>query len=205
MTRTLYTAACVAAGLLLFSAGCAAQGEAENYKELERREDPFETERDPLFGNEAPDAEPATPESPTPPTDPAAPPSPARLTDATATQNVPLSAIEPEFTDEAPVFGLDRENWPTIRFTPADGTTSHHPTYMGRVDLREDGVDLLAIEPTETRLEAALGAPRAQNLSPRNLFDTVAQPVEAGIRSVTIPVVMFFDPPLSETTTPPRE
>jgi hypothetical protein len=90
--------------------------------------------------------------------------------------------------------------------TPADGRTTHNPTYYGEVPLRRDALNPALIDDPAARLAAALDDASADNWSLANWADALTAPLQWGARSVLIPVRQVTGDPLLETvTTPPTE
>jgi hypothetical protein len=179
-----YVSAILGAALLL-SIGCAGPGEEKNYKELEREDaEPFQTERDPLFGSRPGSVVYAALDE-----------QPGQVIISIDQEAAPRVDPPPSLT------GLDRSHWPTLFFSPADGRTVHNPTYFTDVDVERDRMDLARPDIT-ARAEQALTASEPENYSGRNVADLFVEPVWTIAQLGLLPAMMIVQPPLAKVTTP---
>ncbi len=97
---------------------------------------------------------------------------------------------------------MDRSHWPRIVITPADGSVTHDPHYVGSVPMRDDEVSPLhAPDPVWQIQEALIGAD-ADNLSGENLTDLVTQPFIGLARMVLLPFQAVIQHPWADATSP---
>lgn len=123
----------------------------------------------------------------------------------TTTTEISEDAAAAELSSEpvaaAPI-SMDRSDWPHIVVTPADGTVTHHPQFVGNVPMGEDEVGPLnAPDPVWQIQEALLGA-EADNLNGDNLTDLVTRPIIGLAQFVLIPFQAVLENPWSEATSP---
>ena len=163
-------------GLVVLVGACAAPGDAENYKVLEQEPEPFNTEPD------------------------------ARLPQAVEPLALGIMIDERYLGVSPGVVGatqaMDRSRWPTISFTPADGTVAHYPSYFANVPVGSDKICVLRPSEPIWRMEESLqgAAPGGYNIE--NLVDLGLGPARFGLTLASIPVQAVFNPPWSPATTP---
>lgn len=144
---------------ILLAWGCTSN--EQNYRELERDEtEPFQTERDPLFG----EADEAASDASEPPMVVA-----------------PAGDIEVLRRDQPSLDGLSRRHWPTAAFVVPEGM----PGWTGSRPLIRD--TLLGVEPQQ-RFDAALAGAEVGNWSRSNVGSALLEPVWFARDLVTLPV-----------------
>ncbi len=108
----------------------------------------------------------------------------------------------PQAEDESTSFGLDRSTWPVIRVSPADGSVTHHPAFMGDPPMGEDVVNPLHAPDPVWQIQEALAGAVAGNLNGENLSALGAQPIIGLIQFLALPFHAILENPLSEATSP---
>jgi len=179
----------LAAAVAVFMAsGCASKGNDQNYRVLEEDQERFETE--PNSMSDAPvvygqfSAEPRS----------------TVRTDDESREQSRVFEVETNATtiqDAAPsLAGLDRSQWESVEIHPHRRTMTvqrhyfeDYTTYASR-----PGRPTLPVQSDEQVL-VTLGPAEADNLSARNLFDMVAQPVELAFDLVLFPARLVLTPP----------
>ncbi len=106
------------------------------------------------------------------------------------------SQAQPETT------GLDRSGWPVIVITPADGTVTHHPHFMGDPPMGDDEISPLHAPNPVWQIQEALAGAKSGNLNGENLSALGAQPFIGLAQFLAIPFRAVLDNPLSEATSP---
>lgn len=120
----------------------------------------------------------------------------------------PAETVEPPEQAEAaePVhavpISMDRSDWPHIVLTPADGTVTHNPQFVGNVPMREDEISPLDAPDPVWQVQEALNGDQAQGLGGENLLDLVTQPVIGTVQIVLIPIEAVIENPWSDATSP---
>jgi hypothetical protein len=104
--------------------------------------------------------------------------------------------------NESTALSLDRSGWPIIRISPADGTVTHNPHFMGDPPMGEDMVSPLHAPDPVWQIQEALAGARAGNLNGENLAALGAQPIIGLAQFIAMPVRMILANPLSEATSP---
>lgn len=179
----------LATALAVFmAAGCASKGNDQNYRMLDEDPERFETEP-----HSAADVNVAYGQFSSTPRNSAKADEEARKESRVYEAEVSLTTTK---TAEPSLNGLDRSHWEAMQVTahPHVLTTQPHyfedyTTYASRpgrptLPLQSDEQVLATLEPAE-----------AENLSGRNLFDMVAQPVELAFDMVLFPVRLIATPP----------
>ncbi len=119
-------------------------------------------------------------------------------------ENTETDKAEDDMHDAQSLNGLDRSHWPQIRFSSAEGSTVHQPTYVDQIDRGKDRRNVLDVTDNEKQLQFALADNQAENYSSDNLFDFVSAPVISACELVTAPFKMFSNPPMADVATPER-
>lgn len=179
----------LAAAVAVFMAsGCASKGNDQNYRMLEEDQERFETEPRSMsdatvvYGQFS--AEPRS----------------SVRTDDESREQSRVFEVETNATtiqDAAPSLdGLDRSHWESAEIPPHRRTMTvqrhyfeDYTTYASR-----PGRPTLPLQSDEQVL-ATLGPAEAENLSGRNLFDMVGQPVELAFDLVLFPARLVLTPP----------
>jgi len=104
--------------------------------------------------------------------------------------------------DDATPSILDRSAWPIIQVSPADGTVTHHPSFMGDPPMGEDIISPLRAPDPVWQIQEALAGADAGNLNGENLSALGAQPIIGLVQFIALPFRMILDNPLSEATSP---
>jgi hypothetical protein len=121
--------------------------------------------------------------------------------DAVTPADVDTQTPGPKMTGTVPV-NMDHSVWPAIVFTPADGSVTHNPSYMGTPPMGEDIVNPLHAPDPVWQIQEALAGADAGNLNGENLLDLGAQPFIGLVKFFIIPVRAIFEHPLSDVTSP---
>jgi len=103
---------------------------------------------------------------------------------------------------ETQPISMDHSGWPVIVVTPADGSVTHNPGYMGNPPMGDDIVTTLNAPDPVWQVQEALAGAKAGNLNGENLLDLGAQPFIGLARIFIIPARAVFERPWAEVTSP---
>jgi len=139
---------------------------------------------------------------------PATPPDSAAVSVEVPIVDTPIveaQVLEDETTEaqgESPAINMDRSGWPVIHISPADGSVTHHPHFMGDPPMGDDEINPLHAPDPVWQIQEALAGADAGNLNGENLAALGAQPFIGLAQFIALPVRMILDNPLSKATSP---